>query len=111
MSYSSSKISLSSKPFDIYKGPDSDLGIIKPRAIKADLLLTRTKRANLSTRIKTKAYNKRGPPRVKEGVKSKHKARLKRKPKQSKLKNKLKGRELIKPKRSVRLEAKRQKTS
>jgi hypothetical protein len=111
MSYSSGKIGSSSKPFDIYKGPDSDLEMMKPRAIKADLLSTRTKRANLSTRIKTKAHSKRGPPQVGEGVKSEYKARLKRKLKQFKLKNKLKGRELIKLKRSARLEAKRQKTS
>jgi len=81
MSYSLSKIGLSSKPFDIYKSLDNDLEMMKPRTIKADLLLTRTKRVNLSTRIKTKAYNKRGLLRVKEGIKSEYKARLKKKPK------------------------------
>jgi hypothetical protein len=81
MSYSLGKIGSRSKPFDIYKGPNSDLGIIKPRATKADLLSTRTKRANLLTHIKTKAHSKRGPPRVREGAKSEHKARLRRKPK------------------------------
>jgi len=111
MSYSSGKMGSSSKPFDIYEGPDSDLEMIKPRATKADLPSTRTKRANLSTRMKTKAHGKRGPPRVGEGAKSEHKARPRRKPKQSKLKNKLKGGELAKPRRSARLEAKRQKTS
>jgi len=93
----------SSKPFDIYEGPDSDLGMMKPP--------TRTKRANLSTGMKTKAHGKRAPSRVGEGTKSEHKARPRRKPKQSKLKNKLKVGELAKPRRSARLEAKRQKTS
>ena len=110
MSYSSGKIGSSSKPFDIYEGPDSDLEM-KIRAAKADLPSTRTKRANLSTRRKTKAHGKRGPARVGEGTKSEHKARPRRKPKQSKLKNKLKGGALAKPRRSARLEAKRQKTS
>jgi hypothetical protein len=91
-----------SKPFDIYEGPDSDLERMKPRAAK--LPSTGMKRANLSSR-------KRGPSRVGEATKSEHKARLRRKPKQSKLKNKLKCRELAKPRRSARLEAKRQKTS
>jgi hypothetical protein len=99
-------MSLSSKPFNIYKGLNSDLEIIKPRATKANLLLIRIKRVNLLIYIKTKAYSKKGPPRVREGVKSEHKARLRRKLKQSKLKNKLKGRELTKPRRLVRLEAK-----
>jgi hypothetical protein len=81
ISYSLGKIGLSSKPFDIYKGPNSNLGIIKPRATKADLLLTRTKRVNLLTCIKTKAHSKRGPPRIRERVKSEHKRRLRRKPK------------------------------
>jgi len=103
MSYSLGKMRSSSKPFDIYEGPNSDLEIIKPRATKANLLLMRT-------RMKTKAHGKRGPPRVGEGTKSEHKARLRRKPKQSKLKNKLKGTELTKPRRSARL-AKKQKTS
>ena len=94
----------SSKPFDIYEGPDSDLEMMKTRATKADLPLKRT-------RMKTKAHGKRGPPQVGEGTKSEHKARPRRKPKQSKLKNKLKVGELAKPRRSARLEAKRQKTS
>jgi hypothetical protein len=68
------------------------------------------KRANLSICIKTKAHSKRGLLQVRKGAKSEYKARLKRKLKQSKLKNKLKGRELTKPRRLVRLEAKRQKT-
>jgi hypothetical protein len=63
---------LSFKPFNIYKGLNSNLEMIKPRAIKANLLL-------IKTRIKIKAYSKRGFPRVKEGIKSKYKARLRRK--------------------------------
>jgi hypothetical protein len=83
MSYSLGKMGSSSKPFDIYEGPDSDFEMMKPRATKADLLSKRTKRANLSTRMKTKAPGKRGPPRVGEGKKSEHKARPRRKPKQA----------------------------
>lgn len=81
--------------------------MIKLRATTADLLLVRTKTANLLTYIKTKARGERGPPRVGKGTKSEHKARPRRKSKQSKLKNKLKGRELTKPRRLARLEAKR----
>jgi hypothetical protein len=102
MSYSSGKIRSSSKPFDIYEGPDSNLEMMKPRATKADLL-------SIRTRMKTKAHGKRGPPRVGEGTKSEYKARPRRKPKQSKLKNKLKGAEFAKPRRSARL-AEKQKT-
>jgi hypothetical protein len=72
-------MSLSSKPFNIYKGLNSDLEIIKPRATKANLLLIRIKRVNLLIYIKTKAYSKKGPPWVREGVKSEYKARLRRK--------------------------------
>ena len=54
MSYSSGKMRSSSKPFDIYKGPNSNLEIIKPRATKANLLLIRIC-------IKTKAHSKRSP--------------------------------------------------
>ena len=111
MNYSSGKMGSNSKPFDIYEGPDSDLEMMKPRATKADIPSTRTKRANLSNRMKTKGHGKRGPSRVGERTKSEHKARPRRKPKQSKLKNKLNGGELAKPRRSARLEAKRQKTS
>lgn len=49
--------------------------------------------------------------RVGEGTKSEQKARPGRKTKQSKLKNKSRGGELEKPRRSARLEAKGQKTS
>jgi hypothetical protein len=55
-----------SKPFDIYEGPDSD--------IKADRPSMRTKRTNLSTRMKTKTHGKTDPLRVGEGTKSEHKA-------------------------------------
>jgi hypothetical protein len=72
MSYSLGKIRLSSKPFDIYKGPNSNLEIIKPWATKANLLLMRI-------RIKTKAYSKKGPLWVREEIKSEYKACLKRK--------------------------------
>ena len=85
----------SSTLFDIYDGPDSDLE-------------KRTKRSNLSTRMKTKAHGKIDPSRIRE-ENPEHKARP-RKPKQSKSKNKVKGREFAKPRRSARLEAKRQKT-
>jgi len=102
ISYSSGKMGSSSKPFDIYEGPDSDLEMMKTRATKADLPLKRT-------RMKTKAHGKRGPPQVGEGTKSEHKARPRRKPKQSKLENQLKGAELAKPKRLVRLDKKQSK--
>jgi hypothetical protein len=80
MTYSLSKIGLNIKPFNIYKSLDNDLEM-KPRAIKANLLLTRTKRANLSMRIKIKADGKRGFPQAGEGTKSEYKARLRKKPK------------------------------
>jgi len=99
-----------SKPFGIFEGPNSDLERIKPLAIKANRPLIRTKRANLSTRMKA-IHGKTDPLRVGEGTKSEHKARPRRKTKQSKLKNKSKCRELDKPRRSVRLEAKGQRTS
>jgi hypothetical protein len=100
-----------SKPFGIYEGPDSDLERMKPLAIKPNRPSMRTKRANLSTRMKAKTHGKTDPLRVGEGTKSEHKARPGRKTKQSKLKNKSKGGELDKPRRSVRLEAKGQRTS
>lgn len=93
----------SSKPFDIYEVPDSDLE--KPLATKANRPSMRTKRANLQTRMKTRANSMRDPSQ------SEHKTGPGRKSKQSELKKRWKGLELAKPRRSARLEAKRQKTS
>jgi len=81
MRYSLNKMGSRSKPFDIYKGPNSDLKRMKPLAIKANRLLRRTKRVNLLTRIKTKTHSKTDPLRVREGTKSEHKARPRRKTK------------------------------
>ena len=36
MSYSSDKMGSSSKPFDVYEGPESDLEMMKPLATKAN---------------------------------------------------------------------------
>lgn len=111
VSYSSNNMGSRSKPFDIYEGPESDLERTKPLAIRADRQSMRTKRANLSTCMKTKTHGKTDHLRVGDGTKSDHKARSGRKTKQSKLKNKPKGGELDKPRRSARLEAKGQRTS
>ena len=69
------------------------------------------KRANLSTRIKTKVHGKKKTPLVGEGTKSQHQMRLRRKPKQSIFKNIRKDGVLAKPRRSERVEVKGKTTS
>jgi hypothetical protein len=78
ISYSLGKMGSNTKPFNIYKGSNSNLEI-KPQATKADLLLMRIKRANLLIYIKTRADSKRSSLQVREEIKSEYKVYLKRK--------------------------------
>lgn len=88
-----------SKPFDIYKGPESDVEKMKPLATKPD-------RPSMK-RINTKTNSETGLQWVGDRAKSENKARPRRKTKQSKLKKISKSREFGSPRKSARLEAKR----
>lgn len=85
--------------FDIYDGPNSDLE-------------RRPKTPNVSKRMNIKAHSKTDSSRTGEETKTVQKTCPRKKPKQSVKQNandKVKGVELVEPRRSARLKDKRQK--
>jgi hypothetical protein len=96
-----------SKPFDIYEVPDSDEE--KSMATKIASPSARTRRSHTPTRVKYKTNGNKDLQRVSEHDQSKHNIPIQRKLKRLGVKRKQKGAELVKLRRSARLEAKGQK--